>query len=484
MDMVAKQDALYSDNIHSALELKVFNTIGRVADEEGLEAYLVGGYVRDLLLNRESKDIDIVVVGSGILFAKKVAKALGDHGNLSVFKNFKTANLKIDELEIEFVGARKESYRQDSRKPIVEEGSLDDDLKRRDLTINALAVALNGDNYGEVIDYFNGWEDLANGLVRTPLDPVNTFSDDPLRMIRAIRFASQLQFEIRDATFEAIQSNRERLEIVSQERITDELHKILASPKPSYGFKLLLDGGLLGFIFPELENLCGVETIYDQSHKDNFYHTIKVVDNVAEMSDDLWLRWAALLHDIGKPPTKKFDPQHGWTFHGHEVVGAKMVPKIFKRLRLPMNDKMKFVQKLVRLHLRPIALTTDVTDSAIRRLNYDAGDDIDALLTLCKADITSKNKEKVSRFTRRFDEVWQKIQDVEEKDKIRNFEPPVKGEEIMETFGIGPSKEVGLIKDAIKEAVLNGDIENNYEQAREFMLKKGDELGLKAKGSH
>ena len=465
--------------IEDTMALPLVKAIAEVTAKESKSAYLVGGFVRDLLMGRNSKDIDVVVVGDGIPFAKKVAKALGPEAQLSVFKNFMTANIQTNQYEVEFVGARKESYRRDSRKPIVEEGTLEDDLRRRDLTINALAIGLHPESHGQIMDYFNGAEDIANRTIRTPLEPYRTFDDDPLRMIRAIRFACQLGFWIEEETFEAISANKDRISIVSQERITDELKKIMQTEKPSEGFKLLHDTGLLANIFPELDQMQGVETVGDQSHKDNFYHTLQVLDNVAEMSDNEWLRWAALLHDIGKPATKKFEPDQGWTFHGHEVVGAKMVNKLFKRLRLPLNEKMKYVKKLVRLHLRPIALTNEVTDSAIRRLNYDAGDDIDDLLTLCKADITSKNKAKVNRFLKRFDEVWKKIQEVEEKDRIRNWQPPISGEVIMRTFNISPSKEVGIIKDAIKEAVLNNEIDNNYEEAYQYMLQKGKELGLK-----
>jgi len=476
-----QQHALHYQAIEAVMSLPVIRCIASVADEEGLAAYLVGGFVRDLLRDRNSKDIDVVVVGDGIPFAKKVASALGPDAELSVFKSFMTANIKTAEYEIEFVGARKESYRRDSRKPIVEAGTLEDDLNRRDLTINSLAVGLHSRQNGELIDGFNGASDLAEGLIRTPLEPWETFDDDPLRMVRAVRFACQLQFHIADNTLEAIQSHNERINIVSQERITDELEKIILAPKPSVGFKLLSDTGLLAYILPELEAMHGVETIQDQSHKDNFYHTLKVLDNTAEMSHDKWLRWAAILHDIAKPKTKQFDEVQGWTFHGHEIVGARMVPKIFKRLRLPLNDKMRYVKKLVRLHLRPIALTEEVTDSAVRRLNYDAGEDIEDLLTLCKADITSKNQKKVSRFLKRFDEVWEKIQAVEQKDRTRNWQPPISGDEIMRTFNIAPSKEVGIIKNAIKEAVLNNEINNEYEEAYQYMLQKGEELGLTAR---
>lgn len=472
------EESINKEAINQALDTPLIKSVAEVADKKEQPAYLVGGYVRDLLLSRSSKDIDVVTIGDGIAFAKEVAELLGSEAQLTVFKKFMTANIQYKAIELEIVGARKESYSHNSRKPEVQAGTLEDDLRRRDLTINALAIGLHKDESGQIRDLFNGIEDLKAGVARTPLDPYSTFVDDPLRMVRTIRFATQLHFNIEPETFQAIGTNCERLSIISQERITDELNKIMQAPVPSMGFKLLQETGVLELIFPELSALQGVETIDDKSHKDNFYHTLKVLDNVAEVSDDLWLRWAALLHDIGKPPTKRFDPEHGWTFHGHEVVGAKMVPKIFKKLRLPLNDKMRYVKKLVRLHLRPIALTDNVTDSAIRRLNYDAGDDIDDLLKLCKADITSKNQRKVNRFLRRFDEVWEKIQQVEEKDWIRNFQPPIKGEEIMETFQLGPCKEVGLIKDAIKEAILNGEIDNNYEEAREYMFKKAREFNL------
>lgn len=474
----AIEESINKEAINQALDTPLIKSVAEVADKKQQPAYLVGGYVRDILLSRSSKDIDVVTIGDGIRFAKEVAQHLGSDAQLTVFKNFMTANIQYKNLELEIVGARKESYSQNSRKPEVQSGTLDDDLKRRDLTINALAIGLHSDENGQIKDLFNGIEDLQEGVVRTPLDPYSTFKDDPLRMVRTIRFATQLNFNIQQETFQAIGANCERLSIVSQERVTDELHKIMQAQVPSIGFKLLEETGVLELIFPELSALQGVETIDDKSHKDNFFHTLKVLDNVAEVSDNVWLRWAALLHDIGKPPTKRFDPEHGWTFHGHEVVGAKMVPKIFKKLRLPLNDKMRYVRKLVRLHLRPIALTDNVTDSAIRRLNYDAGDDIDDLLKLCKADITSKNQRKVNRFLRRFDEVWEKIQQVEEKDWIRNFQPPIKGEEIMETFHLGPCKEVGLIKDAIKEAILNGEIDNNYEEAKGYMFKKAREFNL------
>ena len=465
--------------VQESLSQSALQTVAAVADERHQPAYLVGGYVRDLLLNRPTKDIDVLTTGDGVAFAKAIARKLGSDAQLTVFKNFGTANIQHHDLELEVVGARKESYSRDSRKPVVEAGTLEDDLRRRDLTINALAVGLHKAEHGQVIDHFNGLADLEQGIVRTPLEPYQTFDDDPLRMVRTIRFAAQLNFYIDEYTFEAIGANHERLSIISQERITDELHKMITAPVPSLGFKLMHQTGLLPSVLPELENLHGVETIDDKSHKDNFYHTLKVLDNVSAFSEKLWLRWAALFHDFGKPATKRFDPEQGWTFHGHEVVGAKMVPRLFKKLRLPLNDKMRYVQKLVRLHHRPIALTEEVTDSAIRRLNYDAGDDIDDLLCLCKADITSKNQKRINRFLKRFDEVWRKIQEVEEKDRIRNFQPPIDGEEIMRTFNLEPCREVGLIKDAIKEAILNGEIDNNREEARAYMYKRAYELNLR-----
>ena len=467
-------------NYSKALHHQIFNIISEAADELSVDAYVIGGFVRDHILERgEPKDIDIVAVGSGIELAKKVAEKLPNKPKVQVFKNFGTAMLRADDHEIEFVGARKESYRKDSRKPIVEDGTLEDDQNRRDFTINALALRLNKDGFGDLLDPFDGYEDLKNKIIRTPLDPDITYSDDPLRMYRAIRFATQLNFIIEAESLKAIKRNRERIKIISKERIVDELNKILLSRKPSKGFALLFKTGLLKRILPELTALQGIDEVEGQKHKDNFWHTLEVVDNISENTDDLWLRWAALLHDIGKAPTKKFHKKIGWTFHGHEFVGAKMVYRLFKRLRLPLNEKMKFVQKMVLLSSRPIAIADEnVTDSAVRRLVFDAGDNIEDLMILCEADITTKNPKRFKKYHNNFQKVRQKIEEVEERDHIRNFQPPVSGEEIMETFGIRPSREVGQIKDAIKEAILEGDIPNEYEPARDFMLKKGQELGL------
>ncbi|MEG1499410.1 MAG: HD domain-containing protein [Bacteroidales bacterium] len=461
----------------------MFSLLREVASLEKVETYLIGGYVRDLLLHRNSTDIDCVVIGNGIDFAHKLCDYIQKTENiptpLSEFKTFGTAMFRYHGKEIELVGARKESYDQNSRKPAVENGSLQDDQNRRDFTINALAISLNKDTYGDVLDPFQGMEDLEHQIIRTPLDPDITFSDDPLRMLRAIRFASQLYFDIEADTFEAISRNAYRVEILSQERISEELNKILLSPKPSYGFKLLKVSGLLPLIFPELAALQGVEVRENKAHKDNFEHTLEVVDNIAYDHGDLWLRWAALLHDIAKPKTKRFESRQGWTFHGHEVLGAKWVPALFKKFRLPLNEKMKYVQKLVSLHLRPIILSEDiVTDSAIRRLLFDAGEDIEDLMRLCKADITSKNREKVARYRNNFALVERKLKEIEEKDKIRNFQPPVTGNEIMEYYHLSPCEEIGIIKTRIKDAILDGDIENKREDAWNLMLKIGKELNL------
>lgn len=462
------------------LKHPVFKTVSAIASQMDVPAYVIGGYVRDLILGRPSKDIDIVVIGNGIELAEKVAAKMGNL-RVSVFKTFGTAMIKYRDTEIEFVGARKESYRYDSRKPDVVAGSLEDDQNRRDFTINALAISLNPDDYGQLLDPFGGERDLADRLIRTPLDPHITFSDDPLRMMRAVRFAAQLGFTIHADTLQAIADNKDRIGIVSAERVAEELNKIVMSSKPSVGFKLLEKTGLLAIVFPELQAMKGVDEVNGRAHKDNFYHTLAVLDQLVPFSNDLWLRWSALLHDIAKPVTKKFEPGHGWTFHNHNFVGEKMVPGIFKRLRLPMNEKMKFVQKMVGLHMRPIVLSEDVvTDSAVRRLLFEAGDDVDALMTLCEADITSKNEEKVKRYLRNFKIVRRKLQEIEEKDRVRNFQPPVSGEEIMAHFNLAPCKEVGDIKNAIKEAILEGTIHNNRDEAWELMLKLGHEMGLGA----
>jgi len=460
-------------------ERKIFELLQLAAEDIGVDAYVVGGYVRDRILSRKSKDIDVVCVGDGIALARQLAAKLRPIPRLVVYSRFGTAMLKHKDLEIEFVGARKESYSPDSRKPAVEEGSLSDDQNRRDLTINALAVSLQKDNFGEIIDPFNGLRDMTNKVIRTPLEPGATFSDDPLRMMRAIRFATQLEFKIDDITFEGIRSNRYRISIISKERITTEMTKILATPKPSIGFTLLFKTGLLELVFPEMHALHGVEIRKGQGHKDNLWHTLEVVDNICRHTENIWLRWAALLHDIAKPPTKRFANGVGWTFHGHEMLGSIMVPKIFKRMRLPLDGKMKYVQKLVKLHLRPICLSREeITDSAIRRLIFDAGDDIDDLMTLCRADITSKNDYKVKKYLDNYDLVAEKIIEVEEKDRVRNWEPPITGELIMETFNISPSKIVGDIKKAIREAILDGDIPNEYDAAYGFMLEQAKGLGL------
>jgi len=460
------------------LKHPLFSIVSGIAEEQNVQAYVIGGFVRDLLLNRPSKDIDIVIIGNGIEFAEKVAQKL--KVKLSVFKNFGTAMLKYRDVEVEFVGARKESYRSDSRKPIVENGTLDDDQKRRDFTINALALALHPDQFGELLDPFGGVQDMEQKLIKTPLNPIETFSDDPLRMLRAIRFASQLNFTIDPIAIEATKQNVERISIISQERITEELNKIILSVKPSIGFIYLFDTGLLHKIFPLMANLYGVDYIDGKGHKDNFYHTLQVLDNISTTTDDLWLRWAAILHDIAKPATKRFEPGHGWTFHGHEDKGARMVPKIFATMKLPLNEKMKFVQKMVQLHLRPIVLAQDiVTDSAVRRLLFDAGDDIESLMLLCKADITTKNEYKIKKYRNNFELVLQKIKDVEERDKIRNWQPPVTGLDIMHIFGIKEGREVGIIKNQIREAILEGEIPNSREAALDFTIKKGAEIGLK-----
>nr|WP_276169162.1 HD domain-containing protein [Zobellia alginiliquefaciens] len=463
-----------------ALSNPIFKIVSQAADELGMDCYVIGGFVRDYLLHRGAhKDIDIVAIGSGIELAKKVASLLKGKPNVSIFKNFGTAMLRHEDIELEFVGARKESYHRDSRKPVVEDGTLADDQNRRDFTINALAISLNQKNYGELLDPFDGVADLEKKIIRTPLEPGITYSDDPLRMMRAIRFATQLNFKIEENSLQAITEHKERITIISKERIVDELNKILASNRPSIGFSLLHKTALLSYILPELVALQGIEEIEGQRHKDNFWHTLEVVDNISETTDNLWLRWAALLHDIGKAPTKKFHKKIGWTFHGHEFVGSKMVYKLFKRLRMPLNDKMKFVQKMVLMSSRPIVLSEDyATDSAIRRLVFDAGENVEDLMTLCEADITTKNPKKQRRYKNNFKVVRQKIIEVEERDNIRKFQPPVSGEEIMETFNLKPSKEIGIIKEAIKEAILEGEIPNEYEAAKEFMLAKGKAIGL------
>jgi len=474
---MAKADAVeFTDEIR---QIEVLQVVSKASQSLEYPAYLVGGFVRDLLLGKRGKDLDLVCLGSGIKLARQVASMLPGEVQVTVFKNFGTAMLSNSGYELEFVGARKESYRKNSRKPIVEDGTLEDDQNRRDFTINAMAISLNSADFGQLIDPFDGVGDLKRKLIKTPLDPEVTFSDDPLRMMRAVRFATQLQFDIEPDTFQAISQNATRLEIVSHERIAEELNRIILSDKPSYGFKLLFISGLLQVFFPDLARLQGVEKKDNKAHKDNFYHTLQVLDNISEHTNNLWLRWAALLHDIAKPATKRFDPRAGWTFHGHEDKGARMVPKIFRQLRLPLNDKMKYVQKLVRLHLRPIALVNkQVTDSAIRRLIYEAGDDLEDLMILCRADITSKNDEKVKKYLRNFDKVEQRVREVEESDQLRNFQPVITGDIIMKTFNIPPSKIVGEIKEALKEAVLEGTIKNEYHSAYNFILELGKEKGL------
>ena len=471
--------AISAEALRSAIDKPVFHLVGEAADSLGRECYVVGGYVRDIMLRRPSTDVDFVTVGSGIEVASEVARRLkGSH--LSVFRNYGTAQVKRRSVELEFVGARKESYHRESRNPVVEDGTLDDDIARRDFTVNAMALCVNAGRFGELIDRYNGIDDLRRGLIRTPLDPDVTFSDDPLRMMRAIRFATQLGFEIVDETFNAIRRNARRIEIISKERVADELMKIMRSPQPSRGWQLLFRSGLLKIIFPELAALRGIDVVNGVGHKDNFFHTMAVLDNVAAQTDNVWLRWAALLHDIAKPVTKRWDDRLGWTFHGHNAVGAKMVPRIFRRMKLPMNEHMKYVQKLVELHMRPIALVEEiVTDSAVRRMLFEAGDDVDDLMTLCSADITSRNQMKVERFRRNYELVKQKMVELEERDRIRNFQPPVDGIEIMQTFGLGECREVGMIKEHINNAILDGEIPNEHEAARALMLRfAASTLGL------
>ncbi|WP_281337301.1 CCA tRNA nucleotidyltransferase [Flavobacterium eburneipallidum] len=468
-------------NYKSALNNKIFEVISQASQELHLESYVIGGFVRDLLLERDfKKDIDIVAVGSGIELALKVSELLPKKPKVQVFKTYGTAMLRFEDTEIEFVGARKESYTHDSRNPVVENGTLEDDQNRRDFTINALALSLSENNFGKLSDPFNGLEDLKNKIIKTPLDPDITFSDDPLRMLRGIRFATQLGFEIEEKSLNSITKNADRIKIISGERIVDELNKILSTEKPSVGFLLLYKTGLLDIILPELTALNQVEEIEGQTHKNNFYHTLEVVDNICPNTDDVWLRWAALLHDIGKAPTKRFNKKQGWTFHGHEFLGGKMAKKIFERLRMPLNQKMKFVQKMIMMSSRPIVLSQDlVTDSAVRRLIFDAGEDVESLMTLCEADITTKNPSKFKKYHHNFEIVRKKIVEVEERDQVRNFQPPISGEEIMEIFNLKPSREIGILKEAVKEAILEGEIPNEYQAAYDFVLKRGAKLGLK-----